>query len=126
MIQHLGDGICWCSNGLEHLHEPAIDRLYPDRCQEVSDPEPSMGRRRCVLPAGHAEPHYGNLERPGDGCHFCGVPTPTDGSACPGCWTSLEGMNLADLKGLFSCDCDNAGLSIDPAVPHLPREDDGT
>ena len=58
-------------------------------------------------PADHPCGHL--PEKPGEFCRFCGDPVPLDGSPCPECWVTLEGMPLADLKALFARD----GISID-------------
>jgi hypothetical protein len=112
--RHIEGGGCWCDDMT--AREVVLDLAYPGRCQALNGPgEPSTGERTCVYPDGHSEPHCGYLERPGDSCHFCGGPTPTaHGENCPTCWTSLEGMPLADVKALFA----TADLSID-----LPSSD---
>jgi hypothetical protein len=64
--------------------------------------------RNCFLGLPHESPHDGPCkspgENPGDPCRWCGLPTPADGSGCPDCWTSLEGLPLADIKALFAGD----------------------
>ena len=57
---------------------------------------------------------------PGDPCNYCGKPVPAAdmpnrGGPCTDCWTSLDGMALADIKALFAADeSDGPQLSIDP------------
>lgn len=105
--RHTEDGRCWCEMG-PAVREAALDRMYPDRCQKFgSDDSPHGQRRMCTRPARHVEPCAGELQRPGGPCHFCGR---LYGEAmCPGCWTSLEGMPLADLKAMFA----DIDLSVD-------------
>jgi hypothetical protein len=50
---------------------------------------------------------------PPTACAECGeVCVWATGDLCS-CWTSLEGMPLADIKALFADDCDGPGLSVD-------------
>jgi hypothetical protein len=55
----------------------------------------------CGWPTGHTNP-CGRRHVPGSPCQFCSKPTPLDGGACPDCWISLEGMPIADIKGLLA------------------------
>ncbi len=62
------------------------------------------------VPAAHQPPttaHCGNC--PPSTCEYCGgVNTWSTGDLC-GCWTSLAGLPLADIKGLLA----EVGLSVD-------------
>jgi hypothetical protein len=60
----------------------------------------------CVAPVHPHDEHpcHGPSEQPGQACRYCGDPTPTDGTSCPRCWTSLDKMPLADIKALFAGD----------------------
>ncbi len=51
-------------------------------------------------------------EMPGSPCRYCSKPVPPDGSPCPECWTSLEGLVLPDLKAIFA----SSDLSLSVAV----------
>lgn len=59
--------------------------------------------------APEAYPCGGPFHTPGDPCQFCGKPTPLSGGPCPDCWISLEGLPLADIKGLLAL----GNLSVD-------------
>jgi hypothetical protein len=107
--QHVEGGICWCDD--LDAREHALDVLWPDRCQVRSDMGTPHGQRRtCTELASHPDPCHGHLERRGGPCHFCGKFF--SGDSCTDCWTSLEGMNIADLKGVFA----GTEFSIDPIV----------
>ena len=109
--QHVEGGICWCDD--LDAREHALDVLWPDRCQVVSDMGTPHGERRtCTEPAGHASPCRGHLERQGGPCHFCGASF--TGDSCPACWTDLADLSFADQKALFA----DIDLSLDlTAVP---------
>lgn len=72
-----------------------------------------MTADRCVLTPGCGFPVHaadahpcGRPVRPGDPCTVCGGPTATDAQGqpvpCPKCWITLEGLPLADIKGLLA------------------------
>jgi len=115
--RHIEGDNCWCADA--DAREVVLDLAYPDRCQEPNGPSvPCTGERNCVYPAGHVEPHCGFLERPGDPCHYCGGPTPTaHGENCPDCWTSLEGMPLADMKAIFAASDLSLSRPVGPEEP---------
>lgn len=109
MVEHQ-DEDCWCEDS--RRREVRLDRMFPGRCQIPSgDDVPSPGSRHCMLAAGHDGGCAGRMEPFGGPCHFCG--RTYDGEMCQSCWTSLEGMALADIKALFALDgtFDIGGLS---------------
>jgi hypothetical protein len=61
---------------------------------------------RCRWPGhpDHDNPCAYAQEEPGGPCRYCARPVPADGTPCPVCWVSLEGMALADTKALFAAD----------------------
>lgn len=52
-------------------------------------------------------------EEPGTPCRYCAEAVPLDGTPCPNCWHSLDGMTTADIKAAFAAD---GTFSIDPEV----------
>ena len=46
---------------------------------------------------------YG-AEKPGEPCRYCAAPVPPDGSPCPACWLTFDGMPLADIKAVLAAD----------------------
>lgn len=77
--------------------------------------------KNCGSDVGDENPpnpqHCGNC--PPTRCDDCGEMCEWhQGGRLCSCWTSLEGMTLADMKAVFAddCDCDEPALSIDPVV----------
>ena len=70
-----------------------------DQCNITPDCE--RGRHEAS-----AFPCGGPWIKVGDPCEFCGDPTTGDEDGlpapCPKCWISLDGMALADIKGLLA------------------------
>jgi hypothetical protein len=61
----------------------------------------------CGFPPHAADAHpCGHPVRVGDPCRFCGDPTVADADGrpipCPKCWIALDGLPLADIKGLLA------------------------
>lgn len=76
---------------------------------------------RCVLTPDCGFPPHAATDHPcgtpinvGDPCRFCGDPIAGNEQGvpqpCPTCWTSLDGLPLADIKGLLA----RADLSVTP------------
>lgn len=69
--------------------------------------------RTCGTPSAPENPtpeHCGSC--PPTVCEDCGETCYWQTGDLCSCWTSLEGMALADLKALFADDCDGPGLSL--------------
>ena len=52
----------------------------------------------------HGNPCSYGTEAPGTPCRYCAAPVPLDGSPCPECWLSFEGMAFADIRAVFAGD----------------------
>jgi hypothetical protein len=100
-------------------------------CKECADRD----RGDCRLP--HLDGGCGSrkhlcawrIEEPGGPCRWCGDPVPLDRTQpCPNCWETFDGMAIADIKGVFAADAENAPegsavFEIRPVVEGGPDAD---
>ncbi|WP_433078918.1 hypothetical protein ACQP1P_38700 [Dactylosporangium sp. CA-052675] len=89
--------------------------MADDRC--TLSPDCELGHH-----AAEAHPCGQRSEQVGESCRYCGDPIAGDADgrpiSCPRCWVSLDGMHLADIKGLLAL----GDLSVSPAK----QPEDGT
>lgn len=112
----------------------ALQRAYTTHCadgyipdeDETTPQEPTSGAesdfggdpmsacRNCGTPSHPEDPIPQHCPScPPTRCDDCGgMSVWATGDLCS-CWTSVEDLNLADLKALFADDCDGPGLSVD-------------